>query len=83
MSEIIKTDCASCVHSCGLNVHLENGKIIKVEGMPEHPLSKGYLCPRGESLVEYVYSKDRLTHPISYFEEYLQISPSFLELLRT
>ncbi len=45
MSEIIKTDCASCVHSCGLNVHLENGKIIKVEGMREHPLSKGYLCP--------------------------------------
>ena len=64
MSEIIKTDCASCVHSCGLNVHLEKGKIIKVEGMPEHPLSKGYLCPRGESIVEYVYSKDRLTHPL-------------------
>ncbi len=62
--EIIKTDCALCVHSCGLNVHVDDGKIVYVQGMPEHPLSQGYLCPRGESLVDYVYAKDRLTHPL-------------------
>ena len=62
--EIIKTDCALCVHSCGLNVHVDNGKIVEVQGMPEHPLSQGYLCPRGESLVDYVYAKDRLTQPL-------------------
>lgn len=63
-AETFKTDCALCVHSCGLNVHVKNGKIMDIQGMPEHPLSQGYLCPRGESLMEYVYAEDRLTQPL-------------------
>ena len=62
--EIIKTDCILCVWGCGINAYVEEGKLVKVEGMAEHPLNQGSLCPRGSHLVDYVYSPDRLKHPM-------------------
>ncbi len=62
--KIIKTDCILCINSCGINAYVEDGKLVKVEGMVEHPVSEGYICPRGEALVEYVYSPDRLKYPM-------------------
>ena len=62
--QIIKTDCIMCINSCGINAYVEDGKLVKVEGMPEHAVSEGYICPRGEALVEYVYSPERLQYPM-------------------
>ncbi|MDP2644104.1 MAG: molybdopterin-dependent oxidoreductase [Desulfobacterales bacterium] len=62
--QVIKSDCIMCINSCGINAYVEDGKLVKVEGMPEHGVSEGYICPRGEALVEYVYSPDRLQHPM-------------------
>ena len=53
--KVIKTDCALCVNCCGINCYVEDGRLVKVEGMPEHPASRGILCPKGERLVEYLY----------------------------
>lgn len=62
--EIIKTDCALCVNCCGIDCYVENGKLVKVEGMKEHPASHGLLCKKGERLIEYEYSPDRILHPM-------------------
>ncbi|MFC1991910.1 molybdopterin-dependent oxidoreductase [Chloroflexota bacterium] len=62
--KVIKTDCIMCINSCGINAYVEDGKLVKVEGMPEHGVSEGYICPRGEALVDYVYAPDRLQHPM-------------------
>jgi len=62
--QVIKSDCILCINSCGINAYVEDGKLVKVEGMKEHGVSKGYICPRGEALVEYVYSPDRLQYPM-------------------
>ena len=62
--QAVKTDCILCVWGCGINAYVQGGKLVKVEGMAEHPLSRGGLCPRGEHLVEYVYSPDRLRYPM-------------------
>lgn len=62
--EVIKTDCALCVNCCGIECYVENGKLVKVEGMAEHPASKGLLCAKGERLIEYQYAPDRITHPM-------------------
>ena len=63
--KVVKTDCIMCINSCGINAYVdENGKLVRVEGMPEHAVSEGYICPRGEALVEYVYSPDRILHPM-------------------
>jgi len=63
-TKAIKTDCILCVWGCGINAYVEGGKLVKVEGMAEHPLNQGVLCPRGKALVDYVYSPDRLKYPM-------------------
>src|SRR4030042_4548694 len=62
-NQVIKTDCALCVNCCGINAYVSKGKFIKVEGMKEHPVNRGGLCPKGEKLVEYAYAEDRLKYP--------------------
>ncbi len=62
--KIIKSDCILCINSCGIEAHVEDGKLVKVKGMKEHPISEGVLCPRGENLPEWVYSKERILHPM-------------------
>ncbi len=62
--EVIKTDCGLCINCCGLNAYVEDGKLVKVEGMPEHWLNKGALCPKGARLPEYVYSPNRVQQPM-------------------
>jgi len=62
--ELIKTDCVLCVWGCGINAYVEDGRLVRVEGMTEHPLNQGVLCPKGRHLVGYVYSPDRLKYPM-------------------
>lgn len=54
----------NCYSTCTLNVHVENGKIRKIE---PHPLNKATAegpCLKGLSYVERVYSPDRILHPL-------------------
>lgn len=62
--QIIKSDCIVCINSCGIDAHVKDGKLVKVEGMKEHPVSEGVICPRGEALPEWVYSEKRLKYPM-------------------
>lgn len=62
--QVIKSDCILCVAGCGIDAYVEDGKLVKVTGMAEHPLNKGGLCPRGENLVEYANAPDRLKYPM-------------------
>jgi anaerobic selenocysteine-containing dehydrogenase len=62
--EVIKTDCGLCINCCGVNAYVENGKLVKVEGTKENPISKGRLCPKGERLIDLLYSPSRLKYPM-------------------
>ena len=63
-SKWIATDCTICYHSCGMNVLVEDGRITRVEGLKDHPLNKGRLCPKGERAIDLVYHPDRLKYPL-------------------
>jgi anaerobic selenocysteine-containing dehydrogenase len=63
-SRWIATDCTICYHSCGMRVLVEDGRITRVEGLKDHPLNKGRLCPKGERAIEIVYHPDRLKYPL-------------------
>jgi formate dehydrogenase (coenzyme F420) alpha subunit len=60
----IMTDCTLCYHSCGTKVTVADGKAVKVQGLPSHPLNKGRLCPKGLSALDAIYSPERLQRPM-------------------
>ncbi|HJX13964.1 MAG TPA: molybdopterin-dependent oxidoreductase [Dehalococcoidales bacterium] len=62
--KIVKTICFSCRGGCGVFLHVKNNEIIRVEGDPEHPGSKGTLCPKGLAVKQLVHHPDRLKYPL-------------------
>jgi thiosulfate reductase/polysulfide reductase chain A len=62
--ERIPTYCDLCFWKCGAIASTKNGKLWKVEGNPEDPLSRGRLCPRGTAGVGAHYDSDRLSAPL-------------------
>lgn len=68
-ADVYKTVCMLCFQVCGIEAYVKDGKLIKVEGMKEHPFSRGVVCPRGSCLPEYVYSADRLKYPLKKKQE--------------
>ena len=57
--------CAGCPAGCGLLVGVRDGRPLKMEGMPEHPLSRGGLCAIGQALPLGLYDSHRLAHPLA------------------
>lgn len=49
---------------CGMFLHIKDGKVVKVEGDPEHPITNGRLCPRCLALDEVMYNEKRILHPL-------------------
>jgi anaerobic selenocysteine-containing dehydrogenase len=62
--KVYKTVCMLCFQVCGINAYVKDGALLKVEGMKEHPFSRGVICPRGQRLASVVYSQDRLRYPM-------------------
>ena len=55
--------CTPGMH-CGLDVYVKDGKVIKVEGTPDHPQNKGKLCTKGLGNRQYLYREDRILTPL-------------------
>jgi anaerobic selenocysteine-containing dehydrogenase len=53
-----------CHGGCGVLAHIENGKLVKIEGDPDHPWNQGRLCARCLAMTQYTYHPDRLTSPL-------------------
>ena len=55
--------CTACPAACGLMVSALDGRPVKLEGHPDHPLSKGGLCAIGQADVRALYDAGRLQGP--------------------
>jgi len=53
-----------CHGGCGVLAYIEDGKLVKIEGDPEHPWNQGRLCSRALAITQYVYHPNRLTRPL-------------------
>jgi len=59
--------CCYCAVGCGLIVHTSktgSGKIINIEGDPDHPINEGALCSKGAALSQLVNNENRITTPL-------------------
>lgn len=60
----IATFCDICFWKCGAIATVKDGKLWKIEGNPDDPLSNGRLCPRGTGGIGAHFDPDRLKHPL-------------------
>jgi anaerobic selenocysteine-containing dehydrogenase/Fe-S-cluster-containing dehydrogenase component len=56
--------CRECPAGCGILAKNKEGRVIKVEGNPLHPINQGKLCMRGQAGVQGVYNPDRIRRPL-------------------
>lgn len=59
----VRTTCAMCPSGCGLEVRVVDGKAVKVEGNPLHPVNQGVCCLRAHASLEALYSPERIQRP--------------------
>ena len=58
------TYCRICEGSCGFIAEVENNKIMKYNADNDHPVSKGYSCIKGRSMIKKQYHPKRIKHPL-------------------
>jgi anaerobic selenocysteine-containing dehydrogenase len=67
--------CRQCPAGCGILVRTMNGRALKIEGNPEHPLNRGKLCARGQAGLQLLYNPDRLSGPVQQEQGSRRFSP--------
>ena len=58
------TVCRGCAAECGMWVRTREGRAVKVEGNPTHPVSQGGICGRGHATLQHLYNPDRFHGPM-------------------
>ena len=53
-----------CPDTCSMVFHVQKGKLIKVEGNPDHPMTRGGLCVKLKDYEKRHYHPDRLLYPM-------------------
>lgn len=58
------TYCRICEPLCGLEATVRDGELLQVRPDRQHPLSKGFACPKGIAMTEVQNDPDRVVHPL-------------------
>ncbi|MFL5583144.1 MAG: 4Fe-4S dicluster domain-containing protein [Gemmatimonadaceae bacterium] len=64
VSTYFATTCRECAAGCGVLAETRDGRVIKLEGNPQHPVNRGALCARGQAAVQGLYNPDRYKSPM-------------------
>ena len=60
----VETACPlDCPDACALSVTVRGGRVSKIDGVPRHPITRGYICAKVRGFPRRVYGDDRLLHP--------------------
>lgn len=59
------TTCRECPAGCGMVVRTREGRAVKAEGNPSHPVNAGTLCARGQAALQGLYNPDRIRQPLA------------------
>ncbi len=56
--------CQLCSTVCGIIGHVQDGRLVKIEGNPRDPNSRGFLCAKGHAGLNHLYHPERLLYPL-------------------
>ncbi len=57
-----------CPDACGVLITVEDGRATKIQGDPQHPVTRGFLCAKVAKYLDRVYSPDRVLYPMRRVE---------------
>lgn len=61
----VRTACnRDCPDACSILAHVEEGRVVRLQGDPSHPVTRGFLCYRTDQFLARQYSPERLTTPL-------------------
>jgi len=65
MKNVVHAVCShDCPDACGVRITVEDGRATKIQGDPEHPVTRGFLCAKVAKYLDRVYSPDRVLYPM-------------------
>jgi anaerobic selenocysteine-containing dehydrogenase len=64
LEQYLSSACLICPSRCGIRGRVVDGRLVRIDGNPLHPLSRGGLCPRGAAGVQLQYHPHRLAAPL-------------------
>jgi len=64
MEKVVRSICQASHCECGVLVHVRDGRVIKIQGDPEHPMNRGFICIKGRAQPQLLYHPDRLKYPM-------------------
>src|SRR5271165_2005945 len=65
MKQIVQAACPhDCPDACGVLITVEEGRATRIQGDPEHPVTRGFLCAKVAKYLDRVYSPDRVLYPV-------------------
>jgi len=63
--KVFSTCPKDCYDTCAMYSYVDGmGRILRVEGRRDHGFTRGFLCSKGEKILDWVYSPDRLKYPM-------------------
>jgi anaerobic selenocysteine-containing dehydrogenase len=65
MKRVVHAACPhDCPDACGVLITIEDGRATKIQGDPEHPVTRGFLCAKVAKYLDRVYAPDRVLYPM-------------------
>src|SRR5713226_1741211 len=65
MKRVVHAACPhDCPDACGVLITIEDGRATRIQGDPEHPVTRGFLCAKVAKYLDRVYSPERVLYPM-------------------
>jgi anaerobic selenocysteine-containing dehydrogenase len=65
MKQVVHAACPhDCPDACGVLITVDDGRAVKIQGDPAHPVTRGFLCAKVTKYLDRVYSPDRVLYPM-------------------
>jgi anaerobic selenocysteine-containing dehydrogenase len=65
MKQVVHAACPhDCPDACGVLITVEDGRATRIQGDPDHPVTRGFLCAKVAKYLDRVYSPDRVLYPM-------------------
>src|SRR6202035_3719670 len=65
MKKVVHAACPhDCPDACGVLITVKDGQGTKIQGDPEHPVTRGFLCAKVAKYLDRVYAPDRVLYPM-------------------